>query len=148
MMTVTEKAAYIKGLVEMAHFDAETDEVKIIKALVECIDDMAVTIADLGDEIDALQEQIDAVDEDLEDLEDFVYEDDCGCGCGCDCDCGCDCGCCDDEDGYFEAECPACGEVICLDESVLDEESIQCPACGETLEFDFDCECDCDDCEE
>ena len=30
MMTVTEKAAYLKGLVEMAHFDADTDEVKII----------------------------------------------------------------------------------------------------------------------
>ena len=35
MMTVTEKAAYLKGLVEMAHFDADTDEVKIIKAMVD-----------------------------------------------------------------------------------------------------------------
>ena len=25
-----------------------------------------------------------------------------------------------------------------VDESVLDEDSIECPACGETLEFDFD----------
>ena len=44
MMTVTEKAAYLKGLVEMAHFDADTDEVKIIKAMVDAIDEMALKI--------------------------------------------------------------------------------------------------------
>ena len=46
---------------------------------------------------------------------------------------------------YVEVECPACGEIICLDDSILDEDSIQCPACGETLEFEFDCDCDCDE---
>ena len=48
-------------------------------------------------------------------------------------------------DDYVEVECPACNEIICLDDSILDEESIQCPACGETLEFEFDCDCDCDE---
>lgn len=136
MMTVTEKAAYLKGLVEMAHFEAETDEVKIIKALVDVIDELALTVSDLEDEVAMLNEYIDEVDEDLGDLEEFVYEDDCDC----DCDC-CDC----DDDECFEVECPACGEAFCIDESALDEESIECPACGETLEFDFDdCDCDCD----
>ncbi len=134
MMTVTEKAAYLKGLVEMAHFEADTDEVKIIKALVDVIDELALSVADLEDEVAMMGEQLDAVDEDLEDLEEYVYDDEC------DGDC---CDCCDDD--YFEVECPACGETICLDESVLDEDSIQCPACGETLEFDFD-DCDCDEC--
>lgn len=132
MMTVTEKAAYLKGLVEMAHFEAETDEVKIIKALVDVIDELALTVSDLEDEVAMLNEYIDEVDEDLGDLEEFVYEDDCDC---------CDC----DDDECFEVECPACGEAFCIDESALDEESIECPACGETLEFDFDdCDCDCD----
>ena len=128
MMTVTEKAAYLKGLVEMAHFDADTDEVKIIKAMVDAIDEMALTIADLEDEVAALTEVVDEIDEDLGDVEECIYDDD---------DC-CDDDCCCHDDDYFEVECPACGETICLDESVLDEESIQCPACGETLEFDFD----------
>lgn len=134
MMTVTEKAAYLKGLVEMAHFEADTDEVKIIKAMVDAIDEMALTIADLEDEVAALTEVVDEIDEDLGDVEECIYDDCCDSDC-CDDDC-----CCDDHDGsdYFEVECPACGETICLDESVLDEESIQCPACGETLEFDFD----------
>ena len=51
MMTVTEKAAYLKGLVEMAHFEADTDEVKIIKALVDVIDELALSVADLEDEV-------------------------------------------------------------------------------------------------
>ncbi len=142
MMTVTEKAAYLKGLAEMAHFDKETDEVKLIKAMIDVIDEMALSIADLEDELAMVTEQLDEVDEDLGDLEEYIYDDDDDCDC--DCDCGCDC--CDDE--YFEAECPKCGEVICLDESILDEESIECPNCGEILEFDFDCECDCEDCED
>lgn len=129
MMTVTEKAAYLKGLVEMAHFEKDTDEVKIIKAMVDAIDEMALTIADLEDEVAALTEVVDEIDEDLGDVEECIYDDD-------DC-CDDDC-CCHEDDDYFEVECPACGETICLDESVLDEESIECPACGETLEFDFD----------
>ena len=134
MMTVTEKAAYLKGLVETAHFEADTDEVKIIKAMVYAMYEMALTIADLEDEVAALTEVVDEIDEDLGDVEECIYDDCCDSDC-CDDDC-----CCDDHDDsdYFEVECPACGETICLDESVLDEESIQCPACGETLEFDFD----------
>ena len=131
MMTVTEKAAYIKGLAEMAHFDKETDEVKLLKAMVDVIEEMALTIADLEDEVAMLEELVDEIDEDLGDVEEFLLdEDDCDCCCG---------------DDYVEVECPACGEIICLDDSVLDEESIQCPACGETLEFEFDCDCDCDE---
>ncbi len=139
MMTVTEKAAYLKGLVEMAHFEKDTDEVKIIKAMVDAIDEMALTIADLEDEVAALTEVVDEIDEDLGDVEECIYDDD---------DC-CDDDCCCHEDGdYFEVECPACGETICLDESVLDEESIECPACGETLEFDFDDEDEDEDSDE
>lgn len=141
MMTVTEKAAYLKGLAEMAHFEAETDEVKLIKAMLDVIDEMALSIADLEDEIAILEEEIDEIDEDLGDVEEFLYDDDDDC-----CDGDCDCCCGDDE--YVEVECPACNEIICLDESVLDEETIQCPNCGETLEFEFDDECDCEDCED
>ena len=55
-----------------------------------------------------------------------------------------DCGCCDFDDDYFEVECPSCGETICIDESILDEGSIECPACHENLEFEFD-DCDCEE---
>ena len=144
MMTVTEKAAYLKGLAEGLSLDESKPETKLIKAMIDVIDEMALSVADLEDDVDMIVDQLDAVDEDLSEVEDFVFgEDDfedeyssCeGCpGCG-----GGD---------YFEVECPACGEVICLDESMLDEESIECPACGETLEFDFDAIDEFDDDEE
>ena len=137
MMTVTEKAAYLKGLAEGLNLDSDKPETKLINAMIDVIDEMALSISDLEDSMDMVVEQLDAVDEDLAEVEDYVFEDeddysDCeGCP-GCDGD-------------YFEVVCPACGETICLDESVLDEDSIECPACGETLEFDFDEDGDEDD---
>ena len=127
MMTVTEKAAYLKGLAEGLNLDPDKSETKLINAMIDVIDEMALSIADLEDSLDMVVEQLDAVDEDLSEVEDYLFEED-------DDECA---GCCGSGD-YFEVECPACGETICLDESVLDEEAIECPACGETLEFDFD----------
>ena len=126
-MTVTEKAAYLKGLAEGLSLDPDKNETKLINAMIDVIDEMALSIADLEDSLDMVVEQLDAVDEDLSEVEDYLFEED-------DDECA---GCCGSGD-YFEVECPACGETICLDESVLDEEAIECPACGETLEFDFD----------
>lgn len=130
MMTITEKAAYLKGLAEGLNLDEKKPETKLINAMIDVIDEMALSISDLEDSLDMVVEQLDEVDEDLAELEDFIFED------FEDDDCDCDCGACSGE--CIEVECPACGEVICLDESVFDEDSIDCPACGETLEFDFD----------
>ncbi len=141
MMTVTEKAAYLKGLAEGLNLEESKPETKLINAMIDVIDELALSVADLEDAVDMLTEQVDAVDEDLAELEDYVFEDEDDYD---DCDCDCGCGCCGDDE-YFEVECPACGEVICLDESVLDEDAIECPACGETLEFDFDLDDEEDD---
>lgn len=139
-MTVTEKAAYLRGLAEGLNLDESKPETKIINAMMDCIDDLSLTVSDLEDELALVTEQLDAVDEDLDSLEEFVYEDyedyddDC-----------CDC-CCDDE--MYEVECPACHEVVEFDEDSILDGCAECPNCGEKLEFDLDC-CDCeDDCEE
>ena len=140
-MDICEKIAYIKGLAEGLGLDTETKEGKILNAIIDLLGDITEEICDIEDGCDALMEQIDAVDEDLSYVEEIVYgDDDCDCDCDCD-DCDCDC----EDDQLYEVECPACNEIICLDDSILDEESIQCPACGETLEFEFDCDCDCDE---
>jgi beta-galactosidase len=57
-------------------------------------------------------------------VEDEVY--------GTDEECGCD------DDATYEVACPSCGEVLYIDDGVLDEGSINCPSCGEELEFDLD----------
>ena len=142
-MTVTEKVAYLKGLAEGLALDENKPETKIINAMMDVLDELALTVSDLEDGMDLISEQLDAVDEDLDELEGFVYEELDGCDCDCD-DCDCD-DCYDDEEEYYDVECPRCGEVICVDREILEEGSITCPSCNELLEFDIDC--DCDDCE-
>ena len=142
MMTVTEKVAYLKGLVEGLDFDADKKETKVINAVLDVLEDLALAVSDLDDEMAVVTEQLDAVDEDLADLEEVFYEelDDCDCDCDCDCDDCCDC----DEDMY-EVECPNCGELIYFDEEIILDGKADCPACGEVLEFETE-ECDCDCC--
>ena len=138
-MTITEKVAYLKGLAEGLALDESKPEAKLISAMIDVLDDIALTVSDLEDGMDLISEQLDAVDEDLDELEGYVYEDlD---------DCCCD-DCCDDDDEeeYYDVECPSCGEVICVDGDILEEGSINCPKCNELLEFEIDYDCDCDDC--
>ena len=144
-MTLAEKVAYIKGLADGMKLDDSKDEVKLIKEIIATLEDVAYDIEEQDEIMGEMQEQLDAVDEDLDELEEFIYEGDCCDDDDCDCcDDDCDCGCCDFDDDYFEVECPSCGETICIDESILDEGSIECPACHENLEFEFD-DCDCEE---
>lgn len=138
-MTVTEKVAYLKGLVEGLGIDEGSKEGRIIKAIVEVLDDVALTVTDLEDGLSEISEQVDAIDEDLEDIEKDFYGDD------------------DDDDDeydddddvdYYEVTCPKCGEKVCLDDELLSDGEISCPKCGEKLELDFGCDCGCEHCED
>ena len=132
-MTITERAAYIKGLAEGLGIDDSTKE------------DMSLTISDLESQIDELSEQVETIDEDLGSLEEDFYDLDDECGCGCE----------DEEDDdyldgdLYEVCCPTCGDTVCIDSDMLEEGQTTCPNCGELLEFDLeeDCgddHCDCD----
>lgn len=141
-MTITEKVAHLKGLVEGMDF-GETKESKVLNEILDVLEDLALTVSDLDDEMGLVTEQLDEVDEDLAELEEIFYDecDDC---CDCDDD-DCDC-CCDDE--MYEVECPECGETVYFDEEIIMDGEAECPNCGTVLEFDVDCDCDCDDCED
>lgn len=133
-MTITEKAAYIKGLAEGLDIDASSKEGKVISAIIDLLADIAVDLEDTEDACAGLAEQINAVDEDLAELEDFVYEeyeDEYGDECE-DC-CGCD-----DDDELYEVECPNCHDVIYIDDKMLEDEGMTCPNCGTNLEFDLE----------
>lgn len=129
-MTVSEKVAYIKGLAENAGFSDNEAKDKVVKAIIDVLEDIAGAIGEIN-------EQLDAVDEDLATLEEDFYEDDEDY---------------DDEeyddDFCYEVECPACHDVIYLDDEMIDEGGIKCPNCGQELEFDISCdECGgCADC--
>ena len=137
-MTVTEKVSYLKGLAEGLGIDENEKNGKVIKAIIDVLDDLAFTVADLEDGFDELIEQVDAIDEDLGSLEDDFYEDEDEDDEDYEDDFG-------DEDEFdfgdetlYEVKCPTCGEVITIDEEMLDEGSTKCPNCGEELEFDMD----------
>lgn len=142
-MTLTEKVAYLKGLMDGLELDDSSKESKLIKAIVDVLDDMALTVSDLEDEVADLDEQVELIDEDLDTLEEDYYslfddedeedEDD-------------ECDCCEDDELY-EVKCPNCGDLIYLDGEMLDEGSIACPNCKELLEFEVGCDCDDDDCD-
>ena len=129
-MTITEKAAYLKGLAEGMNL-GESDNEKLFKAIIDTIDEIALSIDDLDAEHEELAERVDEIGEGLAAVEDEVYDDCC-------CDDGCDDDCCCGDDDFYEVTCPACNETICVDLDSLDSDSIVCPNCGTELEFDFE----------
>ncbi len=143
-MDICEKIAYIKGLAEGLALDETKPEGKVLAAIIDLLGDITDEIYDIEEGCEEIIEQIDAVDEDLADLEEYVYEDEYDEDEDEDEDCDCDCDCCDEE--VYEIECPACNDVIYLDEEMLEEEGMVCPNCGTELEFDFE-GCDCEGCD-
>lgn len=73
-MNITEKTAYLKGLLEGMSIDESKPEGKLLKAIVETLDEMANEVADLGEVTEYLDDYIDEVDHDLGDLESDYYE--------------------------------------------------------------------------
>ena len=146
-MTINEKAAYLKGLMEGLQLDTEKAEGKMIAAIVDLLGDVTKKLTNVEDTTIAISDELDEIEEDLDAIEDFVmdeddedydeddYDDD-------DFD--------DDEEDYeegfdfgdedttiYEVKC-ICGNVIAFDEETLEAGSIVCDECGETLEFSFE----------
>lgn len=136
-MTLTEKVAYLKGLMEGLSIDESKPENKILVKMADILDDMAKSVADLEDEMSDAQEYLDELDDDLADVEDVVYDD-------VDDEDDDD----EDDDGEFvEVECPYCGETVYFDDSI-DPEHIVCPSCNQEFSCICDeCDGDCEDCD-
>ncbi|MBE6839644.1 MAG: hypothetical protein IJN05_06945 [Ruminococcus sp.] len=144
-MKLTEKMSYLKGLIDGLEIDSSTKEGKILLQMSEVMNEMVIYIDDLQSQVDELTELCEILDEDLGMVEEDLYDCDCDCDCDCDDDCDCDCDCCDDDDDdyefdddeeLYEVTCPTCGDTILLDESIIEEGSMNCPNCNELLEFD------------
>jgi hypothetical protein len=122
-MGVSEKVAYLKGLLEGLKLDENSDSAKVFRAIVDVLDEVALEIEDLTDEVREIGDGLDVVSDDLGDVEDVVFEDE------------------DDEDEdddepVYATTCPECEEEILFDESYLEDGAITCPNCGAKLEFD------------
>ncbi len=125
-MEILEKVAYMKGLAEGIGLDVKSKEGKLLKVMMDILDDVALELQDIRDEQGDLEEGLDAVSEDLADVETYLFdleeEDD------------------DEEEEdeeVYQTTCPNCDEEIFFDEDVLADGSVLCPNCGEELEFDL-----------
>ncbi len=149
-MTISEKSAYLKGLMDGLKLDTESDEGKMIAAIVDLLGDVTKKVVDIEDTTIAISDELDEIEEDLDAIEDYILdeedddydededdyddedEDDESDEDG---EEGFDFG--DEESTIYEVQC-ACGNIIDFDEDVLESGSIVCDKCGETLEFSFE----------
>ena len=60
-MTLTEKTAYLKGLMEGLNLKKDSDEGKLFSAILDTLNDMALTISDMDQELDVINEELDAI---------------------------------------------------------------------------------------
>ncbi len=147
-MTICEKAAYLKGLMDGMDLDTEKAEGKMIAAIVDLLGDMAKRVKDIEETTIAISDELDEIEEDLDAIEDFIMDeddedwdeeeefDDEDWADEEDLEEGFDFG--DEDSTIYEVECPVCGEVINFDEDTLEDGAIPCPNCGENLEFSFE----------
>ena len=147
-MTISEKAAYLKGLMDGLELDTEKAEGKMISAIVELLGDISKKVTNIEDTTIAISDELDEIEEDLDAIEDYIMDEDDEDYDEDDYDYDFDD---EDEDDYdeegfdfgdedsiiYEVKC-ACGNVINFDEDTLEEGSIVCDKCGETLEFSWE----------
>lgn len=123
-MGISEKIAYLKGLMEGMNVDTESNEGKLFAAVVDVLDEIALEVEDLTDEVMELGDGLDVISDDLSYVEDIVYDDD-------DDDEE------DEEEECYATTCPECEEEIFFDDTMLEDGEIICPNCGAKLEFDL-----------
>ena len=144
-MTINEKSAYLKGLMDGLNLNQETAEGKMIASIVDLLGDITKKLTAVEDTTIAISDELDEIEEDLDAIEDFImdedddeydeddydyddededYDDE-----------GFDFG--DEDTTIYEVEC-ACGNIIDFDEETLEKGSIICDNCGETLEFSIE----------
>ncbi len=143
-MTISEKSAYLKGLMDGLKLDTGKPEGQMIASIVELLGDLSKKVTDIEDTTIAISDELDEIEEDLDAIEDFIMDededddeewDDDDWDEDEDYEEGFDFG--DEDSTIYEVEC-ACGNIINFDEETLEQGSIICDNCGEKLEFSFD----------
>ncbi len=147
-MTLSEKVAYLKGVAEGLSFDPEDSaEGKLISIMMDILEHIALNQEEIDDSVQSLSAQLDDIEDSMCLLEDCIYDED------------------EDEDwddeddwdddedddaeealaaleedGFFELECPTCGDTLVVDKEVLASGTLTCPGCDQSFEIALECE--------
>ncbi|RJQ30611.1 MAG: AraC family transcriptional regulator [Peptococcaceae bacterium] len=115
MNNLKAKVAYLQGLSNGLGGESADKEGKLLKEIIN-------TLSEFANSVDSLEGYVESIDEDLQHLESEIYEDGVA-GEGA-------------EGQYLEAECPGCGETVCFDSAILEDDDlieITCPECDEVV---------------
>lgn len=146
MAELKEKISYIQGLADGMNLDDKSSEGKVLRHILEVLEDMADIIEDIDLGQAELEDYVEALDEDLAELESDFLETEIGC-CG-----DHDHDHIEDDDEYFdefveelddididdeevEVECPNCGDLVYVEEDELADEELEilCPNCHKVV---------------
>lgn len=117
---IGERVAYLQGLADGLEYNQSTKEGQLLKGVLEVLSLVSEELNGLNESIDELEERYEGLDElfedfqeifDQGDLDEFDDED-------------------DDENGAVSVHCPHCDKIVFLTEFVSEA---QCPACGEII---------------
>ncbi|MGM9537868.1 MAG: CD1247 N-terminal domain-containing protein [Candidatus Onthomonas sp.] len=125
-MSLTEKTAYLRGLLDGMGIKAEnSDEHKLLAAIVDVMDDIAANVEANNESITSLADELDELDDAVTELEEILEDDD------------------DEEDEAeedeeveYQLDCPECGSPIILDEDTIASGETVCPHCNQKLTID------------
>ena len=128
-MQLSEKAAYVKGLIEGLGLDPKDKQTRVLKTISDLLCEMAEEIKELEQCYDDVCDQVDGISEDLAGVEDILgsdsyesisYDET------------------ESDDGMaYEVTCPTCDKTTYLSEDSLNSGVIKCPSCGEVLELGY-----------
>ena len=135
MSRMGEKVAYLKGLAEGMRLDAQSDQGKLLLAMIDAMEAFASGQEETCAQLDELQQYVEEIDSDVSDLEEALFSEDDEDDEEYDGDEDDD----EDGDGLIEYECPHCGTVVFFDEEAFDmEEKHLCPNCHRSIFEDED----------
>lgn len=133
-MSLTERAAYLRGLYDGLGLDAASSkEARLMNAIIDVLEDVAGHVTENEESITSLADQVDDIAESVSELEEQLLEDDF------DFDEDED----EDDDDFetvFEVECPNCKRMLTIDDAILASGEIECATCGQRFSVDLEFE--------
>jgi endogenous inhibitor of DNA gyrase (YacG/DUF329 family) len=121
MNDLKSRVAYLQGLSTGLEL-GESKEGKLLRGIIDVLDEFADSVGNLAEGQEQLEDYLESIDEDLYQLEDEIFEKDAEhCVCG---------------EDYLEVDCPKCGETVCFESDILQDDDIvevTCPNCDEVV---------------
>ncbi len=114
MKDLKARVAYLHGLSAGLNLEAESKEGRILNGIIKVLDDFADSMGGIEETQEQLGDYLESIDEDLYHLEDEIYELD------------------DVASDYHEVKCPGCGEIVCFESDILEDDDVievTCPNC-------------------